>query len=117
MSKQYSVVAMNYLGTEALVAALKPGTPVTLVREPKNAFDPNAVAVWVGGCKVGFIPKSTNKVLAAFIDQSGIDLLMNGEPIEVARAMIGMDSALEQTKCINAIFVRSPNSGYPQVSV
>lgn len=107
----YSIVGMNHQGTEAIVAELKPGTAVTLVREPDNKFDAFAVAVWVAGVHVGYIPKSHNKPLAAKIDADG-----------ELTAIMGMDEGggnvqTGRGKAINAKFVRSPNSGYPMVEV
>jgi len=108
MSKSYSIVGMNFRNAESIVAALAVGTPVALVREPTNKYDVNAVAVWVDGKHVGYIPKKQNVVLSAFIDQTG------GRPEGLA-----MDAALvdDTTKAITAKFFRSPNSGYPMVEV
>jgi hypothetical protein len=111
--KTFSIVGMNYIKTEAIVAALQPGHAVTLVREPTNPFDPNAVAVWVDGQRVGYLPKKQNAALAAFIDQTGTEVA------SMAMDAVGKtwDPANAGTKFIPAVFVRSPNSGYPQVSV
>lgn len=106
--KTYSIVGMNFQKTEQLVAALGVGTPVTLVREPTNQFDPNAVAVWVDGQKVGYVPKKQNAALAQFIDQTG------GGYDE--SKLIAMDAGLH-ARAIDAKFTRSPNSGYPMVEV
>ncbi len=105
--KRYSIVGMNYVKTEDFVAALKVGTPVTLVREPDNQHDKNAVAVWVDGRKVGFVPKNQNAALAQFIDQAG----------EPAPPPMALDSAGPGPRAISATFTRSPNSAYPQVEV
>lgn len=106
--KTYSIVGMNWTKTEDFVAALKVGTGVTLVREPGNAHDANAVAVWIDGRKVGFIPRKTNVALSQYIDQVGEPW---GSPD------MAQDSAVKTEKAIPAKFVRSPNSGYPQVMV
>jgi hypothetical protein len=103
--RTYSIVGMNYIKTEEIVAALKGGEPVTLVREPNNEHDKNAVAVWFDGQRVGYIPKKQNLVLAQFIDQ------------QPSRKMAMDTSAFEPVKSIDATFVRSPNSGYPMVEV
>ena len=113
--KTYSIVGMNYIKTEAVVAALQPGHAVMLVREPTNEHDPNAVAVWVDGRRVGYVPKKQNVALAQFIDQAGADTIVNGALLEAPK--IGMDSDLQRTKSIPAVFIRSPNSGYPMVQV
>ncbi len=111
MAKSYSIVGMqNYNNAASILAALDPGETVVLVREPKNEFDANAVAVYVGGSKVGYIPKAQNKVLAGFIDQTGRDF----GAIDVPTAKL---DSVETSKAIDAKFVRSPNSKYPMVQV
>lgn len=107
--RTYSIVGMNYIKTEDIVAALKPGTAVILIRDPGNEHDKNAIAVWaeVQGAdyrKVGYIPKKQNFVLAQFIDQNGVgSMAFDGVPTGV--------------RSIPARFVRSPHSGYPLVEV
>lgn len=64
--KSYSIVGTNHTGKEAFVNGLKTGTAVVLVREPRNQYDPMAIAVYIGGERVGYIPKRQNQVLAYF---------------------------------------------------
>lgn len=109
--KTYSIVGMNWRKTEDIVAALKVGTPVVLVREPKNPVDPRAVAVYAEGILVGYVPKKQNAALAQFIDQMGSDWT----PPPSGR--MAEDEAPKAEKAITAKFVRSPNSGYPMVEV
>lgn len=115
MSKSYSIVGMEYRKATEFVAAMTSGQAVTLVREPTNRFDPNAVMVWVndphvGWVHVGYIPKSQNKVLATFIDQTGVGY--------EAESLLAMDQKdLAASRAIDAKFVRSPNSKYPMVEV
>ena len=104
MPNRYSIVGMSYRlkdGFDAygFMKDLPVGTIATLVREPNNAHDPNAVKVVIEGQHVGYVPKSHNKVLAQFIDAHGV---------------MAMDEAV---KTLKGIFVRSPNSGYPMVEV
>lgn len=107
-AKTYSIVASNHIeGADAFIKTLAVGADVTLVREPANQFDKNAVAVWVEGRKVGFLPKKQNVAIAAFIDQTG-----NPDLDELA-----LDAATGLGRFIHAKFIRSPNSGYPQVQV
>jgi hypothetical protein len=108
-SKTYSIVGMNFVKSEPIIAALKDGAELTLIREPSNPFDPLAVAIYdAEGRKLGFIPKKQNTVLAQFIDQAGTDL-----PVPD----LALDSAIGLQKAVPGKFVRSPNSGYPQVIV
>jgi HIRAN domain len=115
--RQYSIVGQKHCGLDPYLAGTLPGVPVTLVREPMNQYDPNAVMVWINGQHVGYIPSKDAKALAPFIDQTGTDLLLNGESNEVAKAILGMDSALTSAKAIMGVFARSLNSAYPMVSV
>ena len=68
MKSLYALVGMRHRGTEALVASLPQGEPLTLIREPDNKFDPNAVQVWARGQHVGFIAAKQVKPLAMAMD-------------------------------------------------
>ncbi len=68
-------------GSSYYQAALKagrftPGSPVKLVREPGNAHDPNAIAIYADGArtKAGYVPGARAKTLAKLIDD-GADLV------------------------------------------
>ncbi len=51
-----------------ILCDVEPGDSVLLVREPHNAYDPNAVAVTVDGETVGFIPRQDAALLAPVLD-------------------------------------------------
>jgi hypothetical protein len=114
MSKSFSIVSMQHCGSEEIVAALKTGTVVTLVREPNNQYDPNAVMVWCDGIHIGYIPKKQNKDLAARIDATGKHWT---KPSPVLAQDAPTPTGITIHKAINAKFIRSPNSGYPMVNV
>lgn len=103
MPKNYSIVGTQNYVDERFMMELKPGTPVLLVREPTNQYDPAAVAVFIDGKRIGYIPKKQNGVISQFIDQQG------------RTETIAQDSALHRT--LPAKFIRSPNSGFPMVEV
>ena len=105
--KNYSIVGMDHQGTTDIVAALQPGVTVTLVREPENKFDKNAIAVWSGGKRIGYIPSKQNAGLAAAMDQGahGYD----------SAKLLAMDQKPD-ARAMDATFVRSANSGWPMVS-
>ncbi len=69
----YALVATKFRGQRAIeiVRSLKHGDPVTLMREPENPHDPNAVAVWAQDHHCGFVPAAQSKKLAPFIDANG----------------------------------------------
>lgn len=48
---------------------LRGGDRLTLVREPANTFDPNAVRVEWRGRKLGYVPRRDNAALAWAIDR------------------------------------------------
>lgn len=112
--KRYSIVGMNFRKSEKFVAALEAGAKLSLVREPTNKFDKNAVAVWCGDVHIGYVPKTQNAVLSKFIDENGVDRV--GETA-VADAGGAGGSGTGGTKMIEAKFVRSPNSSYPMAEV
>ncbi len=45
------------------------GVPLILVREPKNRYDSNAIAIYYKSTKIGFIPMAENTILANMLDQ------------------------------------------------
>jgi len=47
---------------------LKVGTPLRLVYEPDNKFDPNAVAIYYNDSKIGYIPRDFNELIAPFLE-------------------------------------------------
>lgn len=111
--KRYSIVGMNFRKSEAFVAALEAGAKLSLVRDPTNKFDKNAVAVWCGDVHIGYVPKTHNGVLSKFIDENGTDRV--GETAVADAGGAGGGSA--PLKMIEAKFVRSPNSSYPMAEV
>ena len=48
---------------------MKVGDWLTLIREPDNRHDPNAIRVEWRGHKLGYVPRSENPALATAIDQ------------------------------------------------
>ncbi|MHB8766205.1 MAG: HIRAN domain-containing protein [Deferrisomatales bacterium] len=59
---------------EALWYRLAVGSPLALVREPRNPHDPRAVAVTFEGEKIGYVPRLDNAAVAQLLDR--------GEPLE-----------------------------------
>ena len=74
----HSFVVAGTAHHEAAVKAgrFSPGTPVRLVREPTNVYDPNAIAVYAetGRRPAGYVPKGRAKRLAAMLD-AGTDVV------------------------------------------
>ena len=65
---EFSVAGLNKMGmgdywTDGIAAM------VTLVREPNNRYDKNAVALYVGGIKAGYVPQAQADSIARLLDQ------------------------------------------------
>lgn len=50
-------------GAEAL-SSLQVGTPLTLKAEPDNPYDHDAIALYFGKCKLGYVPADENEVMS-----------------------------------------------------
>lgn len=44
-------------------------SPLVLKRQPGNAYDKNAVEVFFGTAKLGYLPRRENKIIARMLDQ------------------------------------------------
>lgn len=66
----YGLVGMQFRPPEvkAYFAKLPNGSPLTLIREPNNPHDPNAVQVWSGDVHIGYVKGSQVKPLALAMD-------------------------------------------------
>ena len=53
---------------------LKIGTPLKLVREEENKFDPYAVAIYYEDYKLGYIPRGENEMICKFLDLGYADI-------------------------------------------
>jgi hypothetical protein len=62
----------HYDGPE-VESQLETGMPLQLNREPHNRYDKNAVEVWTGDAKLGYVPRSGNKTIASLMDE-GIEV-------------------------------------------
>ena len=62
------VVGVTFEGRQDLVAGLRPGETLALVREPHNPYDPNAIAVRFGTLQIGFLRRPIAQRLAPNID-------------------------------------------------
>ncbi len=74
------VAGVMHEGHEKVAVRLKLHEPVTMRREPANAFDPNAIAVVTkGGDLFGYVDRHDASLLAAWIDTKGglIDALVS----------------------------------------
>lgn len=66
---QYTVLAGDrHHAAARLWPALRRHAPLTLRREPDNVHDPNAVALYWRGEKLGYLPRRENLVAARLLD-------------------------------------------------
>ncbi len=62
------VVGVTFEGRQDVIGGLVPGSPLELRREPDNPHDPNAVAVFFGALRIGFLRKEIARRLAPKFD-------------------------------------------------
>ncbi len=69
-----SIVGIRFQGgAKALVKDLKPGDRISLIREPENEYDEQAVMALDGqGRKLGYIPRRENLVMSALMDHGKV---------------------------------------------
>lgn len=91
MKAALPIVGTRYLGADTvrLVRSLNVGHPLTLVRDPKNPHDLNAIEVWADDHMIGFIPRSENSDLAKAIDNDGFFCKRSGNKAFSGRLAIG----------------------------
>jgi hypothetical protein len=65
------LAGFQYHAGKAVWAQLKVGDALTLVREPDNPYDAQAVRVEWQGQKLGYVPRRENADLARIMDRGG----------------------------------------------
>jgi hypothetical protein len=65
----FAIAGGHFHGLEAALGRIEPGTKFALVREADNPYDANAVAVYLDGLKLGFIPREANSPVARLLDR------------------------------------------------
>jgi len=67
---QVSLTAgLRYHDAKAVWDQMRVGDPLTLVREPANPYDNNAVRVDWNGHQLGYIPRAENEAIARQMDR------------------------------------------------
>jgi single-stranded-DNA-specific exonuclease len=62
------VVGVSFEGRQDVVAGMRAGAALELRRDPKNAYDPNAIGVWYGALQLGFLKREIAQRIAPNID-------------------------------------------------
>lgn len=68
------LAGFQYHAGKKLWPDMRVGDALTLIREPENSFDVNAVRVEWHGQKIGYVPRRENSDVARFLDR--------GKPLE-----------------------------------
>ena len=58
----------QYYALDTFWDGIRVGDPLTLIREPDNRHDRNAIRVEWRGQKLGYVPRAENRVIAAALD-------------------------------------------------
>ncbi len=67
--KEFSkLVGVKFSEMQANIALCKPGDKLTMIREPDNPFDPNAIKVYKDKMPLGYINRDLASQLAPRID-------------------------------------------------
>jgi hypothetical protein len=65
------LAGFQYYAGKALWTEMKVGDALTLVREPANTHDANAVRVEWRGQALGYVPRRENRAVAQHMDRGG----------------------------------------------
>ena len=83
------VVGLCYEDRQKALAALHPAMPVSLVLEPENRYDPNAVAVVAPrGAQLGYLRASLAALLARRYARGGVFAARVAAVMEVRRETV-----------------------------
>jgi hypothetical protein len=77
IQKTFAIMGSSFIpGASGLIDKLtnRIGLLLDLKREPKNPADPNAVAIFWGGYKLGWVPRGLAAEIAPFMD-SGVSVI------------------------------------------
>ncbi len=63
------IVGVSFEGRQDMLAGLREGAELELIRQPENEYDPNAIAVRFGNLHVGYIRKEIAREIASIFDE------------------------------------------------
>jgi hypothetical protein len=70
-----NVVGVTFEGRQSILESIYPNTELSLVREPDNPYDKNAVAVYCSWSQVGYLGRKLAKNVGPAMDRMKIDKL------------------------------------------
>lgn len=71
---QSFVRGFQYYDGPSILETLNTNHLLELIREPKNKYDANAIALSYEGKKIGYVPKENNEMLSVLMDTGLLDL-------------------------------------------
>lgn len=63
----FDIAGMRYWDGASVLGKLKAGKKLSLVAEPDNPADPDAVAIYHKGVKLGYVPRDQNHLAAQLL--------------------------------------------------
>jgi len=70
----FDLAGFSYYDGVTVFNELKIGSSLRLAVEPTNAYDPHAVEIYFGDTKLGYVPRSNNRVISKFLNLGYTDL-------------------------------------------
>ena len=67
--ERFHIAGFRYYSGPSLVARLRPGDRLLFWAEPDNPYDPQAVEVYWGEDKLGYVPRAKNSTLSRLLAQ------------------------------------------------
>jgi hypothetical protein len=71
---RFNIAGFTFWDGYLAIDKLRPGVELQLVREDDNGHDPQAVAIYLGEYKLGFIPRDNNSMVSKFLDLGYTDI-------------------------------------------
>lgn len=72
---QFFIAGFRFYNGPNLLAQIKEGDLLQLIREPENKHDKAAIALYWKNEKIGYVPQAENSVLSKLIDANALELL------------------------------------------
>ena len=88
------IAGFQFYGGNSVLPLLRVGEELSLVRDPRNEHDSDAVAVYFKNDKLGFVPRVENRAIAQMLDDGESlkcevsELLAETDPIQPVRIRI-----------------------------
>lgn len=71
----FKISGAQHWDAAKVLGKLKVGDKIDLVAEPDNPYDPNAVALYAHGAKLGYFPAEHNELISLFMYYGHPDVL------------------------------------------